>query len=123
MAKFDVIPGGLSTPTNRDATLERGHGGGDNGGMDDLIRRVGLLERNVESIKDTLARMEPRLIEMHTTTTVLTPTLATKAELSELKALLADKPGKGYLWAVLGVLIASIFGALAIGPILQKFQP
>jgi hypothetical protein len=43
------------------------------------------------------------------------PHLATKAELSELRADLADKPGKTYLWAVIGVLVAAIVASYGAG--------
>lgn len=36
------------------------------------------------------------------------PTLATKAEL-------AEKPGKTYLWGILGVLVTAILGAFGAG--------
>lgn len=140
MAKYKVIEGGGNQSSS---PLEPKSGGGDNGGMDDLIRRVGHLEQSVESIKDTLTRLEPHIIEMHSFATALTPTLATKVDLAEVKALvartdaiiptlatkadLADKPGKAYLWTVFGVITAAILAAVAlgvaIGPILQKAAP
>ncbi len=126
MSKFSVIDGGLSS-NESPHSLERKGGGDDNGGMDDIVHRVGLLELDVRSIKEALARLEPRIIEMHAFATATVPTLATKADVADVRALLAEKPGKGYLWAVLGVLVASVMAAAAFGvaiaPVLSKAAP
>ena len=41
------------------------------------------------------------------------PHLATKAELAELRAELADKPSKTYMWGVLATLITAYAAGLA----------
>jgi hypothetical protein len=147
MAKFGIIDGGRTGPGGADSPLETPLGGGNNGGMDDLIRRVEGLERSLDSVKETLGRLEPRIIEMHSFATAVIPTLATKVDIAEtkglvaeavaviptlatkadvadFKALLAEKPSKSYLWMVLGVLVATILGTIgvviAVAPLLQK---
>jgi hypothetical protein len=104
-------------------SLETGGGGGDNGDMDALIRRVDRLEETVVSIRDTLARLEPRITETHTFVSVVLPTLATKVEQADILVQLAEKPGKLYLWTMAGVLIAVAALGAVFGPILQKALP
>lgn len=127
-------------------SLETGGGGGDNGDMDALIRRVDRLEETVVSIRDTLARLEPRITETHAFVSVVLPTLATKVEFAEIRTelaaattvlptlatkveqaeilvQLAEKPGKLYLWTMAGVLIAVADLGAVFGPILQKALP
>lgn len=41
--------------------LETGGGGGDNGGMDEVIRRVAALEDGLKDVRGTLSRLEPML--------------------------------------------------------------
>ncbi len=57
------------------------------------------------------------LIRVDATLSATLPTLATKAELAELRAefgqLRADVPTKAYLWAVLAVLVAAYAAGLA----------
>lgn len=88
--------------------LAKRGGGNNSGGMDGLIRRVEGLEKDVGEIKATLGRLEPMIIRIDATL----PYLATKAEL-------ADKPSKGYLWMVVGALVASIFAAITAGIAIQ----
>lgn len=84
--------------------LAKRGGGNDSGGMDGLIRRVEVLEKDVGEIKAALGRLEPMIIRIDATM----PFLATKADL-------AEKPGKGYLWTVLAVLVGAIIAAFAAG--------
>lgn len=89
-------------------SLENGGGGGHGGDMDDVTRRVGALEGHVKEVRGILARLEPMLIRVDAQLEAALPTLATRAEL-------AEKPGKGYLWGVLGVLIAAVLASVAAG--------
>jgi hypothetical protein len=103
----------LSFLRQRIRALEARLGGGDDGGMPpDLTVRVDRLERDVADIRATLGRLEPLIVRIDATV----PALATKAELErtrgDLSTLLAEKPSKTYLWAVLAALIA----AAAVGP-------
>ena len=80
---------------------------------DHLEGRVGRLEEDMRDVRATLARLEPLIVRIDATL----PHLATKAELGELKAELradlADKPGKLYLWGILAALIAAYAAGLA----------
>jgi hypothetical protein len=123
--------------------LEPGSGGGDDGGMDTLIRRVAHLEDSVASIKEAIGRLEPRIIETHSFAVTIVPTLATKADLAKtdaavsgfatqfphlasradlavVSAQLAEKPGKAYLWTVAGVLVATFAAGAILAPLAQR---
>jgi len=75
--------------------------------------RVARLEQDMQEVKAVLGRIEPLIIRIDATM----PHLATKAELavlgSDLRAELADKPSKTYMWGVLGVLILAYAAGLA----------
>ena len=75
--------------------------------------RVARLEDDVREVKAVLGRIEPLIIRID----AIMPHLATKAELavlgSDLRAELADKPSKTYMWGVLGVLIMAYAAGLA----------
>lgn len=76
--------------------------------MDDLIRRVSDLEADMKDVKATLARLEVVLVRVDEQLRSSLPHLATKAEL-------ADKPGKAYMWSIIGVLAALVLAAVAVG--------
>ena len=69
----------------------------------------------MREMKSVLAQILPTLARIEATLSSTLPHLATKAELSELRAELADKPGKTYLWAVVGVLVAAIVASYGAG--------
>jgi hypothetical protein len=69
--------------------------------------RVARLEEDMRDVKAILGRLEPMLIRVDEKLTATLPTLATKAEL-------ADKPGKAYLWTIMGVLIATVIASAAL---------
>ncbi len=71
--------------------------------------RVARLEDDMREVKGILAQMLPMIVRIDATL----PHLATKAKLSELRAELAEKPGKAYLWGVLAVLLAAYAAGLA----------
>ena len=75
-------------------------------------RRVSRLENEMREVKSILAQMLPMLARIEATLASTLPHLATKAELAELRAEiraeLAEKPSKTYLWGVVGVLAAAI---------------
>lgn len=66
-AKYSSTPEGVLTSprfqsgSSRPAGIEKGSGGGHDGGMDDLIRRVSALEGEVKDIKAILTRLEPTI--------------------------------------------------------------
>ncbi len=57
MMTLKAIDGGKSA--NSSPALERGGGGGHDGGMDDVIRRIGALENEMKGVRSVLGRMEP----------------------------------------------------------------
>jgi len=95
--------------------------------------RVGRLEADMTDVKATLGRLEPLIVRIDEQLRSTLPHLATKAEVQTLRAdmesrfgdmegrfagmevKLADKPGKAYMWGVIGVMTASIFGAVVLG--------
>jgi hypothetical protein len=103
-----------------------------------LEPRVSRLESEMREMKSVLGQIVPMLARIDATLSGTLPHLATKAELSELlaridtlsgalphlatraelselRADLADKPGKTYLWAVIGVLVAAIVASYGAG--------
>jgi hypothetical protein len=52
----------------------------------DMEHRLSVVESDVKDIKTVLARMEPKLSEMHTFAQATLPHLATKTEVSEMRA-------------------------------------
>ena len=77
----------------------------------------------MREVKATLAQMVPLIVRIDATLTSTLPHLATKAELAELraelKADLAEKPSRAYLWGVLAVLITAYGAGLAALAILK----
>ena len=92
-----------------DTPVDKGRGAPYDGGME---ARVSRLEDEMRVIRDVVIRIEAMLA-------AVLPTLATKAELAdlraELRAELAEKPSKTYLWGILGVLVTAILGAFGAG--------
>jgi len=80
-----------------------------------LELRVSRLEDDMREMRSVLGQIVPMLARIDATLTGTLPHLATRAELSELRAELADKPGKAYLWAVVGVLVGAIIASYAAG--------
>ncbi len=87
------------------STIQTGHKGGGDGGDGNMEQRLRQLETDVSEIKQTLARLDGHL-------EAKLPELATKTDM-------AGKPGHGYMWAVLGVLVALTFGAVTLGAYLM----
>lgn len=84
-----------------------------------LERRVIRLEDEMRDVKSVLGQIVPMLVRIQATLDSALPHLATKAELGELRgeirAELAEKPGKAYLWGVLCVLIAAMTASYGAG--------
>lgn len=100
MTKFNVIHGGLALSTPQ--ALERKSGGGDNGGMDDLIRRVTALENDMQEVKTTLGRMEKMLERIELAAQKST------VELAELRGKVSQMPTSMHLLGfVIAILVAS----------------
>jgi hypothetical protein len=91
--------------------------------MRDVKSAIGRLETDVGEIRQSVTRME-------TMFAATLPHLATKADLADLRAEfadlrtelrseLADKPGKVYMWGILGVLLTAYACGLAALAILK----
>lgn len=97
-----------------DMHVEKGGGTPYDPGME---ARVARLEQDVHEVKTVLSRLEPMIVRIEAILGATLPTLATKAELAELRSdlrtELAEKPSKTYMWGVLGVLIIAYAAGLA----------
>jgi hypothetical protein len=91
-----------------DTPLERGFGGPYDPSIGTRVTRVeadvGELRQDMKALLAAVTRIE----------TVL-PHLATQAQIGALRAELAGKPGKLYLWGVLGVLVGTIVASYGAG--------
>ncbi len=81
--------------------------------------RVSRLEEEMREVKATLAQILSIVVRIEATL----PHLATKAELAELRAELradlAEKPSRAYLWGVLAVLVTAYGAGLAAVAVLR----
>ena len=102
-----------------------------------LETRVSRLESDVHEIKGTMGRLELLVTEIKATLEATLPHLATKAELSDMRAEwksdlaqlrtevadvktdLAEKPSKTYMWGVLTALLTAYACGLAALAILK----
>lgn len=84
-----------------------------------LEARVSSLEKEGRDMRESLARLEVAVARIEAMLAATIPHLATRAQLAELgaelRAELAEKPSKTYLWLVVGVLITAILGSFAAG--------
>lgn len=91
-----------------------------------LETRVSRVEEDLRDLRATLAGLETAVARIEAMLAATLPHLATKAELAELKAQmtelgaglraeLAEKPSKAYLWLVLGGLVTAILGSFGAG--------
>lgn len=84
-----------------------------------LEARVSRLEEEQRDMRGSLARLELAVARIEAMLAATLPHLATKAEMetlrAELRAELAEKPSKAYLWLVLGVLVTAILGSFGAG--------
>lgn len=83
-------------------------------------QRLDRLEQDMREVKFVLGRLEP----MITGIAAQLPHFATKADLADLRnelhRELADKPGKLYMWGILGALFAGQAVILAAAALLPK---
>jgi hypothetical protein len=75
--------------------------------------RVSRLEDDMRDMRTTMSRLDISVAEIKAMLAATLPHLAPKAELAELRAELADKPGKTYMWGILAVLITAYAAGLA----------
>ncbi|MEO9188718.1 MAG: hypothetical protein ABI224_01765 [Acetobacteraceae bacterium] len=70
-------------------------------------------------MRGSLTRLELAIARIEAMLAATIPHLATKAQVAELgaelRAELAEKPSKAYLWLVLGVLVTAILGSFGAG--------
>lgn len=78
--------------------------------------RLRHLESSTQEIKGVLARLEPLIQQMHTATSQILPTLATKHEIAGLatKEVVATKVSWGRLLSLIGILAAVAVAAVTI---------
>jgi hypothetical protein len=85
--------------------------------------RVSRLEEEMREEKAARARLEAAVLEVRTILVTSLPHLATKADLAQLEAKLdaklGDKPGKTYMWGILGVLLTAYACGLAALAVLK----
>ncbi|MDE2007238.1 MAG: hypothetical protein KGI51_11770 [Rhodospirillales bacterium] len=88
-----------------------------------LEHRVRRLEGDMREMQAGLSRVETAVTEIRTMLGATLPHLATDGDLAnlggELRVALGDKPGKLYLWGVLGVLVAAYAAGLAALAVLK----
>jgi hypothetical protein len=102
-------------------SLEQPDGGPYDPGMEARVSRLEEGMREVQSSIDRLeertARLEVGIAEIKAMLEATLPNLATKAEVTDLRAEMvagfADKPGKTYMWGVLAALLAAYACGLA----------
>lgn len=97
--------------------IDGGGGGPHDPGME---QRVARLEADVGEIKRLLGdQIMPMMIRIDERLNGAMSQMSTKADLATAKGevleKLAEKPGKGYLWTVLAVLVGAILAAVAAG--------
>jgi hypothetical protein len=89
-----------------------------------MEKRVTRLEEDMRDVKSVLSRLEPMIIRIDASLAATLPHLATKVEVTDLRAemnqkfaavdvKIADLPTKTYMWAILGVLITAYGAGLA----------
>jgi glycerol kinase len=92
--------------------------------------RISRLEEEMREEKTARARLEVAVLEIKTILTTILPHLATKADIAEtkteiaelradLRADLAEKPSKTYVWGVLAVLLTAYACGLAALAVLK----
>ena len=81
--------------------------------------RISRLEEEIREEKAARIRLDAAVLEIKTILTSVLPHLATKADIAELRAALAEKPGKTYMWGVLSVLLTAYACGLAALAILK----
>lgn len=106
---------GPSSLLNRLVAMERRVAAGGGPYDPDLYGRVGRLEADMREVKGALGRLEPLIVRID----AQMPHLATKAEVAALRADLAEKPSRTYLWGVLAALLAAYGCGLAALAILK----
>lgn len=111
-------------------SVENGGGGGDNGGMDDLTRRVGTLETKMDKVQDTLNAMQVTLAEIKASMATKDDISPIRADVSAIKATLEGKASsssvaelKGRIDSLPGIakisaVVALIGAALKLGPMI-----
>lgn len=77
-----------------------------------IEQRLSRVENEVRDVKDTLAELKAMVGRIDERLNATLPHLATKADL-------AEKPGKLYMWGILGVLLTAYACGLAALAVLK----
>jgi hypothetical protein len=108
--------------------LAKGGGGGDNGGMDDVLRRITALESDMKEAKAILGRLEPVIVRIDERTKDMPSAkefgevkgrvmqLPTGEAFGELKGKLAQVPN---WWQMFIFIFAAVGGATWLAHILK----
>ncbi|WP_374557716.1 hypothetical protein [Aquitalea pelogenes] len=91
-----------------DTDVANGGGGGHNDGME---ARVAKLEAIAETTRDKIAGVETRLA-------VIEKTMATKADVSEVKAYVSEAKNSIIIWVVSAIILAQV-----VPGIIKAFRP
>lgn len=96
--------------------IEKTKGGGDNGGMDDLTRRVGTLETKMDKVQDALTSMQVTLAEIRATMATKEDLSNVRVEVAEMKGQIAKLPSLAQIAALLAIAGAIFKGLSFIHP-------
>jgi hypothetical protein len=113
VAQYDVRGG---VPPSTPVGVGMGSGGGD---MEDVLRRLGLLEKDVSEIKTNLAGMAAQLPYMATKADVMatrTEIMATRTEIMAVRAEVSDAKTSIIQWVV-----ATMIAVAALAFSIAKF--
>ncbi|KXV66615.1 hypothetical protein AD950_01280 [Gluconobacter oxydans] len=87
-------------------------GGGDNGGMDDLTRRVGTLETKMDKVQETLVSIQVTLARMEEKAATKEELSNVRVEVAEMKGRVAKLPSLAQIAALLAIA-GAIFKGLS----------
>lgn len=90
----------------------KANGGGNNGGMDDLTRRVGILETKMEKVQDALTSIQVTLAEIKATMATKDDLSNVRVEVAEMKGRIAKLPSLAQIAALLAIA-GAIFKGLS----------
>lgn len=89
-------------------------------------REMGDVKKSVDGLMDMVGNMRLTLERVDQQLASTLPHLATKAEIQgirhEMALGLADKPSKGYMWSILGVLVGLSIGVAGVTASIALFS-
>ncbi|MBF0850465.1 hypothetical protein HKD27_05935 [Gluconobacter sp. R75690] len=109
LSEYRKKKSGLAT---EESTIEFGGGGGDNGGMDDLTRRVGALETKMDKVQEALVSIQVTLARMEEKAATKDELSNVRVEVAEMKGRVAKLPSLAQIAALLAIA-GAIFKGLS----------